>query len=933
MREFGSRVLRVRGLETPLSMSERLVPPGTGLRRLLYWLPVLCCGSVAQAQEGSGAATSRATPMAQATARVAAIRVDGRLEDAEWGAVPVASGFVQRQPLEGRPAVHQTEVRVAYDDQAIYVAARLYDPEPQTIARQVVRRDEEGQFDYFAVEFDPNLDRRTGYRFRVSASNVQRDEYLFDDNERDAAWDAVWESAVQIDSLGWTVEIRIPLSQLRYRASRDPQAWGVNFFRRRLRSNEESHFALISQLQRGHVSQYGLLSGMQILRAPRRIEIRPYALSNLTREATQVGPYATGANLGWRGGVDVRYGLGSQFTLDATINPDFGQVEADPAVINLSAFETFFEERRPFFVEDAKIFDFTLSGGRNRVFYSRRIGRSPQGAAPSGASYVDAPDAATILGAVKLTGRTNSGLSVGALAAVTRGEYGRAYVDGGSVRYLAEPRTLFGVTRLKQDYNGGASTVGAIATVLSRALPEDGSFDHLPDLALGGGFDWEHQWSDRTWAFFGYLAGSYVQGDSVAMIRLQRSSVHYFQRPDALRLRVDSTARRMAGYDWRMTLEKRRGDHWTGSVWLAQVSPGFEINDLGFSSRQEVLDGGARISYREIRPGRYLRSYGVTFSTFHNYSHDLLENIGSAESWARSHVSGSFSLNGNFQFLNYWRLEANLSLEPERMDRTATRGGPLMRRPRSVNGRLGLDSDPRKVVTVSPNVSFERSAEGDDQRFGVNLDVGVRPSALLSVSFSPAWSYNFTGAQYVATTSVLPYAPTFGRRYLFGELHRRELSLSTRINAAFSPTLSFQLYVQPLLSAGDFTVYKQLLEPASFSFDKFAEGTYAAAGGAPGCSGGRTCSDASGRRYIDFDGDGVSDYSFSERDFNVRSLRGNAVLRWEYRPGSTLFLVWQRRQVDEVGIGDFDFRRDAAAMLRAPFENVFMVKARYRIGL
>jgi hypothetical protein len=864
--------------------------------------------------------------------RLAKIVVDGRLEDSEWGAIPVASGFVQRQPLEGRPAVHQTDVRVAFDDQAIYVAARLYDPEPSTIARQVVRRDEEGQFDYFAVELDPNLDRRTGYRFRVSASNVQRDEYLFDDNQRDAAWDAVWESAVQIDSLGWTVEIRIPLSQLRYQASQEPQVWGVNFFRRRLRSNEESHFALISQLQRGHVSQYGLLNGVRVARAPRRMEVRPYGLTKLLRDVADGSPFAAGASLGWQGGVDFRYGLGSQFTLDVTVNPDFGQVEADPAVINLSAFETFFEERRPFFVEDAKIFDFSLSGGRNRVFYSRRIGRSPQGGAPSGASFVDSPDAATIVGAAKVTGRTVTGLSVGALAAVTRGEYGRAWLNGTSVRYLAEPRTVHGVVRLKQDYNGGASTVGAIATVLQRSLPPDGSFNHLPNLALGGGFDWEHQWSDRTWAFFGYLAGSYVQGDSTALIRLQRSSVHYFQRPDALRLRVDSTARRMAGYDWRMTLEKRRGNRWTGSVWLAEVSPGFEINDLGFSSRQEVLDGGARISYREIEPGRFLRSYGVTLSTFHNYSHDLLENIGSKSSWARSHVNGSFSLNANAQLLNYWRVEANLTVEPERMDRTATRGGPLVRRPPAVNGRVGLDSDSRKALTIGPTISFETSAEGDDRRFGIEMDLGLRPSSMVSISLKPQWSHNFTGAQYVATTAVLPYAPTFGGRYLFGELHRRELSLATRINAAFSPTLSLQLYVQPLLSAGDYTLYKQLLEPASFSFDRFAEGTFSATSGTVRCTGGRTCSDSNGVRYVDFDGDGSSDYSFAERDFNVRSLRGNAVLRWEFRPGSTLFLVWQRRQVDEARIGDFDFRRDATAMLRAPFENVFMVKARYWLG-
>jgi hypothetical protein len=912
-------------------------------RQGLTFLSLLFAATPLWAQANTGptpeivtTAGTHPVPSATARARVNPITIDGRLTESDWVAAPVATGFIQRQPDEGRPARYQTEVRILFDDEAMYVGARMHEPDPRSIARQMTRRDGEGQFDYFAVEVDPDLDKRTGYRFRVSASNVQRDEYLFDDNERDAAWEAVWESAVSIDSTSWVAELRIPLSQLRYRPSPDSQEWGVNFFRRRLASNEESHFSLISQLQRGHVSQYGRLENVHITQASKRIELRPYVLSSaFTGPSEPDNPFNDGSDLNARAGIDLRYGLGGQFTLDATINPDFGQIENDPAVINLSAFETFQDERRPFFVEDAKIFDFTLSGGRNRVFYSRRIGRNPHGSAPPDAVFSDVPEAATILGAAKLTGRTNRGLSVGLLASMTQAERGLAALDdtSGTTRFMVEPRTSFGVVRLRQDFNAGASTIGVIGSILQRDLPADGLFDNLPRSALGGGVDWEHQWADRTWAFFGYAAGSHVRGDSTAMIRIQRSSVHYFQRPDSPRLGVDSSATSMGGFDWRMTLEKRRGQHWTGSIWAAQVSPGFEINDLGFSSRQEVLDGGIRVSYREIRPGRIFRNYNLSASTFHNYSHDLLENPESPRTWALAHTSGSFSLNGNAQLLNYWRLDGNLSVEPERMNRSATRGGPLMLDPAGFNARVGLDSDSRRWITIGPNVSINRGSQDSEMRFSASMDIGIRPSSWLDLRISPSWSRSSTGAQYVGSTGAVPFAPTHGRRYVFGELERRELSLQTRMNAAFSPTLSFQLYVQPLLSSGDYTAYKQFLAPATFTFERFEEGTHTRIGDVDGCTSGQTCVDSDDRRYIDFDGDGAADYSFRNRDFNIRSLRGNAVLRWEYRPGSTLFLVWQRRQVHEAMSGDFQFRRDMDALLRAPSENIFMIKVRYWLGL
>lgn len=877
----------------------------------------------------------RPRPTMRATALQGAISLDGRLDEAIWASAHPATNFTQFQPTEGGPASERTEVKLVYGDGAIYVGARMFDSQPSSIGRQLVRRDGDGQFDWFAVLLDPNLDRRTGYLFRVSAANVQRDEFIFDDRERDGTFDAVWQSAVTVDAEGWNVEMRIPLNQLRFEASDTARVWGVNFARRILRLNEEVQFALVSRLQRGLVSQFGNLEDVQLSESPRRAELRPYVLGSAFRGPAEAGnPFQDGRDMGSRAGIDIRYGLGSQFTADVTLNPDFGQVESDPAIINLTAFENFFEERRPFFTEDAKIFDFTLSGGRNRLFYSRRIGRSPRGSAPSGAAFTDVPQAASILGAAKITGRTSRGLSLGILAAETQEEQGLALdsVTGQRLRYLAEPKGAFGVVRARQDYNDGASTIGALATTMHRWLPSDGSFRFLPSSAFSAGLDWEHQWNDRTWAFFGYAAGSRVVGDSVAMIRIQRSSTQFSQRPDARWGSLDSTATSLTGLDWRATLEKRRGTHWTGSVWAAQVTPGFEINDLGFTTRQEVLDGGVRISYREITPGKRFQQYNYSLSTFHNWSHDALSDPWSSRSWGTAHVGGSVSAHAEATLRNFWRIEGNLSASPERVDRSATRGGPLIVSPRSFNANINLQTDRRKFLSVQPSVRMERRQLNAGHEFEVGMDVVVRPSSRVELRVEPEWRREFSGTQYVATASSTAFAPTYGNRYLFGDLERREVAMETRLNVTMTPNLSLELFAQPLLSSGHFVSYKQLARPSSFDFSPYAEGTFSDTGGNTQCVGGTTCVSGD-QRYFDFDNDQATDFSIRDQDFNVRSLIGNAVMRWEFKPGSTLFVVWQRRQNDRVIDGVFDFERDAKALFTTPAQNTFIVKLRYWFGL
>jgi hypothetical protein len=684
------------------------------------------------------------------------------------------------------------------------------------------------------------------------------------------------------------------------------------------------------------VSVFGRLDGLDLLKGARRIELRPYALANArTAQAVAGDPFFDGTATGTRAGLDMRLGLGASHTLDLTVNPDFGQVEVDPAVINLSAFETFFEEKRPFFVEDAQVFDFSLSGRRNTLFYSRRIGREPHGSAPSGVDFRDIPTQTSIMGAAKLTGRTSSGFSIGALAALTGRETGLGYEEiAGQTEFLVEPRSQYGAIRLQQDFRDGGTQIGTMVTVTNRELPNDGSFDFIPSNAYAAGLDFEHNWGgprSRDWALTGYLAGTHVRGSPAAMLGLQQRSNHYFQRPDATRVSLDSTATEMTGIDWRVEFERQSAKHWTGGIWLGQVTPGFEVNDLGFSQSGEKLDIGGRIQYQEIKPGKVFRNYRISFFTFHNFRHEALDDAGSWNSWTRAHKTGSFVLSTNVEFLNYWGVNLRGSHSPQLMSDVATRGGPLMVTPAQTSLNLGINTDRRKILAIRPSLNYEkRHLGGSSWRTGLGL--AFRPTPSWEIMLEPQYSAQLEPAQFVTRTADVGYDPTYGRRYIFSDLDRRSFSVQTRLNVAFSPTLTLQLYAQPLVSSGNYLTYKQLERSESFDFDTFEEGQAVIGNDQISCSQGRSCLHE-GTRYIDTDGDGNTDLSFSDRDFNIRSLLLNAVMRWEFRPGSTVFLVWQQSRSERVSDGSFDFGRDISQLWSSAPENMFIVKFTYWLGL
>jgi hypothetical protein len=522
---------------------------------------------------------------------------------------------------------------------------------------------------------------------------------------------------------------------------------------------------------------------------------------------------------------------------------------------------------------------------------------------------------------------------------MTDAEEGRAYYsdEGRFEDFLVEPRAQYGVVKLQQDFNGGASQIGGIVTAMDRNLPSNGSFDFLSSEAFSTGVRFQHQWNDRDWELNGFFAGSHVRGDPASLIRIQRSSNHYFQRPDATRLAVDSTATSITGAQWRLQLSRQNGEHWTGGGWIGETTSGLEVNDLGFSRSSEHMEAGASLSYREIRPGSWYKSYNFLSWMAGSWSHEALDEAGSWESWENARLTGTANITARSTFINDWSGDLTVTYSPDHYNYSFTRGGPVMLDPGSATVRGGITTDARKPV--SARLGFSRTTGFDDSGDNLSFDarLSIKPSDQLDLSFSPRISKQTVTDQYVTSTSTLSYDPTYGRRYLFGELERRSVSMQARINWTFSPSLSFQLFAQPLLSSGDYVTYKQLLAPRTYDFDSFQEGAFSRTDGVVSCGGGEVCSevreDGHLWQYVDFDENGEADYSFRDRDFNVRSLVGNAVIRWEYLPGSTIFLVWQRRQSESVAMGDFDFDRDLDALLNAPSDDRFMIKVNYWLGI
>lgn len=853
------------------------------------------------------------------------IRLDGHLDEAAWSAAMPATNFIQSWPRQGAPATFPSEMRVLLGDDALYVGIRMFDPHPDSIAAPLARRDVSGIYsDWVHLMIDSRMDRRTAFRFTVNPRGVQKDVYHYDDGNEDLAWDAVWEVATAIDSLGWTAEYRIPFSQLRFASGGGGVGeWGIGVMRDVARHEERSTWSPWSRDYPGFVSSFGKLSGVEGVAAPRRLEVLPYLSSQLTRAPGVVGdPFYRANATAAAAGVDFKVGLPLGLTLAGTINPDFGQVEVDPAEVNLTAFETFFSEKRPFFTEGQDVFGFGNvrsfnSYASQEYFYSRRIGRSPQRQMAGGSvAYADAPSQTTILGAAKLSGKTPGGWSVGLLNAVTARERAR-YIDADNARQSAvvEPLTNYAVGRVRRDLRGGQTVAGALGTVTLRDLSDPALASFLHERAYAAGVDFDHRWGNRVWSLSGYIVGSHVAGEASALAGTQRSSARYYHRPDAGHLEFDATRTSLQGYLTEVALARSGAEGWDFSLGYKESSPGFEINDAGFQGRTDYRAVTTLLGRPVNRPWWVLRSHNIYAYSFHtwNFGGDQILNGATAAAYGT--------------FRNLWSTEVSVQYRARVGDDRLTRGGPLADRPAEWNLNFSLGTDPRKVVSAGLRLNSMDDRSGAMSR-GLSLNLDARPSSALRFRAGPSFSRQHQTRQYVTSAADGTATETFGRRYIFSDLDQTTLSVETRLDWTFSPRLSLQLYAQPYVSAGDYSGYKAFRTPGTYDFDRY--GACPGGGGQAGSS--TICNDA-GAYLADADGDGPApEIRFADPDFTFRSLRGNAVLRWEYRPGSALFLVWQQERSSRLDAGDFDFSRDYGALFREPARNVFLVKATYWFG-
>ena len=850
-------------------------------------LGALVSSAAAQASDVPPAKQIRAVRLARGTS----VNVDGKLEEAVWAQATWIRDFVQRLPHEGAPPSDSMRLAIMYDDDALYVGARMFSRDPSKIQAPLSRRDNPYQAEHLWVSFDSYHDRRTAYSFGVTASGVRFDWYHASDNQDvvDRGFDPVWQAKATIDGLGWTAEMRIPFSQLRF-TDQPVQVWGFNVDHWNPATSEDVFWIAVPRNRTGWSSFMGELVGIEGIKPSRRLELMPYSAveSRLQGGVAAADPFNGGANLGGRVGADLKMGLGPNITLDGTVNPDFGQVEADPAVVNLSAFEVFFDEKRPFFTEGSQL----LRGNGPSYFYSRRIGASP--ACNAEGDFVDCPHNATILGAAKVTGRLATGMSLGALAAVTSRESARTYDTATSAfgRVEVAPPAGYGVVRLQQEFGASKSVVGVTLTTVQRDL-DSLLVPTYSRHAYAGGADWVLRWDRGGYELRGWLGFSQLRGDTSDINRVQQSSVHYFQRPDAHYLTYDPARTTLTGSVGSMWFRKTKGN-WLYDLQYAWESPAYDPNDAGRLGNADGRNVFAGLIYRQTKPRAWFQNYNAALSAF-------------------------TELYGEVVLKNFWDLSSYFDYQPRAFDHSATRGGPEMATPERWNWVVRLASKFGAQNAWNGRVYYGEDELGG-QTYRLSGGLTLQPSTRFQVSATPNYLRAISPRQYVTTFTGGGPAATYGSRYVFARIDQSTFLMQLRANYTIGPDLTLELYGEPFAASGRYYGLGELAAARTFRLREYGTS-----------GGGTTLARDSAGDYTITDNGGADTLRIANPDFNILSFRSNAVLRWEWRPGSTLYLVWAQNKFGYqptarlVGFGDL------ADSFGARGDNFFAVKVSYWI--
>jgi hypothetical protein len=830
-------------------------------------------------------------------------RIDGVLDDACWLEGEWTGDFRQQMPTEGAKPSQKTEFKILYDNENIYVAIKAYDNEPEKIDRQMSRRDDRTG-DIVGVNFDSYHDHRTGFEFDLTAAGSKMDLILTNDGF-DVNWNPVWDGKVGPMDSGWISEIQIPLSQLRY-SKQQEQVWGLHVWRWINRNRESDHWNLIPRDNVGYTYHFGEMHGLINLPSVSRIEFMPYLVGKIDAYPKEEGnPFADGFDPSGSFGLDGKFGIGSNFTVDYTINPDFGQVEADPSELNLTAFETYYEEKRPFFIEGRNIFEYSYDD--NQLFYSRRIGHAPQYEPETDSGeYVDKPDYTSILGALKLTGKTRKGLSVGIMESLTAREWAEISSPEGDHKTTAEPLTNYFVGRVQQDIHESNTMVGGMITSTYRDIQDD-HLKYLNKSALTGGVDFRHYMKDKTYYIDFKALGSRITGSPEAITLLQQESSRYYQRPDAPHLKVDTTATQILGTGGSLEFMKAAKGKWRYGIGTHWSSPGMELNDIGFQNNADNILEAQTLGYVENIPKGIFRTYEIQLTqiNFWNFGGEYLQS--------------ALELETNFLFANKWNLHAQVEREGKALSVNLLRGGPGVYIYGRTNQDYFLSTDEAKKLTFS--AGYENTLSDDRISKSHEFQAGFLWKITNSLQFSPEVSFDksLDDYQYISTNILEDQ-----EYYLLGRLNRETFALTLRIDYAITPELTIQYYGSPYISMGRYSSFKTLADETAKDpedvFHTYTEDELKYNSGS--------------RTYEVYNGANPEPVmTFANPDFNFREFRSNLVARWEYRPGSVLYLVWTQNRISSEDITNDDLGYNFSSLFGEPAENVFMLKFIYWFSL
>lgn len=831
--------------------------------------------------------------------------LDGAIDDSVWDSVEWSGEFLQHEPAEGKPPSCQTAFKILYDDDNLYLAYRAFDPEPQAISSILGRRDD-FPGDWVEINIDSFDDNRTAFSFTSSVSGTQGDEFVSEDGDNwDGNWDPIWEQQTRIDDQGWTAEVRVPLGQLRY-ADRNEHVWGIQVTRRIYRFEERSVWQPVPRDEDGWVSKFGELRGISGIKAQRQIELLPYAVTQGENFPKQAGnPFEDGSKGQVAFGLDGKVGVTSDLTADFTINPDFGQVEADPSQVNLTAFETFFEEKRPFFIEGKNIFEFRVAPSiafgthtTDRLFYSRRLGRSPHYRADGfEEGYVDQPGETSIVGAVKLTGKTANGTSIGVLESVAARETAEIDVDGARRKVEVEPSTNYFVSRVQRDFRGGDTRIGGLFTAVNRKIDTD-ELEFVHDAAYTGGVDFFHYTPGRKNYIAVNLLASTVRGDEAAILATQTAPARYYQRPDNKGQSVDSTRTSLSGQGGSLRIGKSQGSlrFETGAAWR---SSGFELNDIGYMRNADEINQFSWAGYAFRNPFSIFRRMDLNLNQWLDFE------------FGGENLYQAVNFNTSASFLNNWSYNGSITRENERISTYELRGGPSIKLPGAISGDAGFDSDGRRALSFGGGASFSRSDDGAGSSNGFGVGASYRPTNAIRLHVEPEYERDRPDMQHIARVESAA-----GDRFIYGSLDQETFALSFRVDYSATPDLTIQYYGAPFVSAGKYGDFRRITDPRAENygdrFDRFGD---------------RVEFDSeSGRYSVDEDADGAEDYSFRKPDFNVRDFNSNLVVRWQYSPGSSIYLVWSQNRAGFNPDGSFALKDDLDGLFGVQPHDVFLIK-------